>query len=373
MPSADELLGPIATATLIQSIQAALPETPLRELPRAAESLSGLALRERADLLRDALLADIPGDHAVLAHVIRQARDGRADFSGWLIWPVTGAVATQAVHEDTDAAFTDAMALLAELTGRLTSEFSLRILLRHNLPRALEIISGWTDAPDEHVRRLASEGTRPYLPWAVRVPGITQHPGLTVPLLDALYRDPSKYVRRSVANHLNDLSRDAPDLVVETAHRWLDAPEPTTPALARHGLRTLLKQGHPGALARLGFAPASVDVDGPHLAQTQVPWGGEVRFSAVLRNRGPEPARLAIDYVVHHRKANGALSTKVFKLTTADLPAAGEMVINRAHSFRAITTRRYYPGAHAVALQVNGIATPPAPFELLPADPAPGA
>lgn len=372
MPSADELMGPLAASKLTESIQAVLPEATLRELSRAAASLEGLALRERADLLRDALLADVPGEYPALAHVIRRARDRSPDFSGWLIWPVTGAVAARAVQEDTDAAFTDALALLAELTGRLTSEFAIRTLLRHDVDRGLEIVSGWTDSGDEHVRRLASEGTRPYLPWAVRVPGITAHPGVTMPLLDALYRDPSEYVRRSVANHLNDLSRDAPDLVVETAQRWLDTPEPTTPALVRHGLRTLLKKGHPGGLALLGFAPASVDVDGPHLAEPQVPWDGEVRFSAVLRNSGSESARLSIDYVIHHRKANGTLTTKVFKLTTADLPAGAEMEINRKHSFRPISTRRYYPGGHAVALQVNGIATPPAPFELLPANGASG-
>ncbi|VXB88156.1 3-methyladenine DNA glycosylase AlkC [Citricoccus sp. K5] len=349
-----------------------MPGAELHELPRAADSLTGLALRERADLLRDALLADLPGDYQSLAHVIRQARDSSSDFSGWLVWPVTGAVAARAVQEDTDAAFTDAMALLAELTGRLTSEFALRTLLRHDLPRGLEVITGWTDSADEHIRRLASEGTRPYLPWAVRVPGITAHPGVTVHLLEALYRDPSEYVRRSVANHLNDLSRDDPSLVVETAQRWLDAPGPATPALVRHGLRTLLKKGHPGALALLGFMPASVEVDGLHLAETQVPWGGEVRFTAALRNSGPEPARLAIDYVMHHRKANGTLSTKVFKLTTRDLPAGDEIVINRTHSFRSITTRRYYPGGHAVALQVNGIATAPVQFELLAADDTPG-
>ncbi|MGW9552054.1 hypothetical protein ACWG8W_13470 [Citricoccus zhacaiensis] len=142
MPSADELLGPIAATTLTRSIQDVMPEARLHELPRAAASLDGLALRERADLLRDALLTDLPGDYQALAHVIRQARDHSADFSGWLIWPVTGAVATRAVQEGTEPAFTDAMALLAELTGRLTSEFSLRTLLRHDLPRGLEIITG---------------------------------------------------------------------------------------------------------------------------------------------------------------------------------------------------------------------------------------
>lgn len=370
MPSADELLGPGVATRLTESVQAVLSGAPLPALTHAARSLTGLSLRERADLLRDALLADIPGDYPALAHAVRSARDHSQDFSGWLIWPVTSAVATRAVQEDTEDAFSDAMALLAELTGRLTSEFALRTLLRHDVHRGLSIVTGWTDSPDEHVRRLATEGTRPLLPWAVRVPEITARPGLTLPVLEALYRDESAYVRRSVANHLNDLSRQAPDLVVEAARRWLDDPVPTTPALVRHGLRTLLKQGHPGALALLGFAPAAVEVDGPQLDDPRVPWGGDLRFTAVLRNTGAERASLAIDYVVHHRRANGALSPKVFKLATRDLDPGEETVIRRRHSFRAITTRRYYPGGQAIALQVNGVTTPLVPFELLPVDEA---
>lgn len=366
MPFADDLLGAGVARTLSRAIQESLPERPLRELPPAAESLDGLSLRERADLLRDALLADVPGDYAHLARVIRSASARESTFTGWLIWPVTSAVAVRAVQEGTDAAFDDAMAVLAELTGRLTSEFAIRTLLRHDLDRALGIVAAWTGSPDEHVRRLASEGTRPYLPWAVRVPGLLARPDVTVGILDALYRDDSEYVRRSVANHLNDISRDSPHLVVETARRWLDAPAPTTPALVRRALRTLVKRGYPEALALLGFVPASVDIDGPHLADTRVPWGGEARFTAVIRNAGAESARLSVDYVVHHRRANGTLRDKVFKLATADLAPGEELAIDRRHSFRAITTRRYYPGEHAVALQVNGIATPAVTFELLP-------
>lgn len=365
MPFADELLGVHTADTLTRCIQNALPERPLRALARTTEPFDGLSLRERSDVLRDALLADIPGDYATLARVIRSAAERESTFTGWLIWPVTSAVAARAVAEGTDASVDDAMALLAELTGRLTSEFAIRTLLRHDLDRALEIIGGWTDSPDEHVRRLASEGTRAYLPWAVRVPTLLARPGATVGILDALYRDDSDYVRRSVANHLNDLSRDSPDLVVETARRWLDTPAATTPALVRHALRTLVKRGHPEALALLGFAPATVQVDGPLLTETRVPWGEEVRFTAVIRNTGEQSARLAIDYIVHHRRANGALTTKVFKLATADLAPGADFAIDRQHSFRAITTRRYYPGEHAVALQVNGVATPPAAFELL--------
>ena len=366
MPFADELLGVRAADTLTRCIQNAQPERPLRALPRTTEPFDGLSLRERSDVLRDAILADIPGDYATLARVIRSAADRDSAFTGWLIWPVTSAVAVRAVAEGTDASFDDAMALLAELTGRLTAEFAIRTLLRHDLDRALDIIAGWTASPDEHVRRLASEGTRAYLPWAIRVPELLARPGATIGILDALYRDDSEYVRRSVANHLNDLSRDSPDLVVDTARRWLDTPSPTTQALVRHALRTLVKRGDPRALALLGFAPATVEIDGPLLADARVPWGEEVRFTAVIRNTGAESARLAVDYVVHHRRANGTLTTKVFKLATADLAPGEELAIDRRHSFRAITTRRYYPGEHAIALQVNGVATPPVAFELLP-------
>jgi 3-methyladenine DNA glycosylase AlkC len=369
MPFADELIGPQVASQLARSIQDALPDRPLRHLPGTVGALEGLSVRERADLLRDALLADVPGDYATLATAVRRACGEAPEFRGWLIWPVTSALAVRALDEDTVGSFTDAMGMLAELTERLSSEFALRILLRHDHHRALGLIQGWTASGNEHVRRLASEGTRPYLPWAVRVPEIIARPGITLPLLDALYRDESEYVRRSVANHLNDLSRDAPDLVVGTARRWLDDPEPTTPAVVRHGLRTLIKRGNPEALAVLGFAPASVDVDGPHLGAAQVPWGGTVRFTAVVSNTGMEPARLAIDYVVHHRKANGSLSAKVFKLATCTLDPGKQFAVDRTHSFRPITTRRYHPGGHAIALQVNGVPTPIAPFDLLPEAP----
>ncbi len=371
MPFADDLLGVGVAGTLTHCIQNTQPERALHALPRACETFDGLSLRERADVLRNALLADIPGDYATLAHVIRSAAANEPAFTGWLIWPVTSAIATRAVDEGTEASFDDALALLAELTGRLTGEFAIRTLLRHDLDRALDVIGGWTISPDEHVRRLASEGTRPYLPWAIRVPALIAQPGATIGILDALYRDGSEYVRRSVANHLNDLSRDSPGLVVSTARRWLATPAPTTPALVRHALRTLVKRGDPHALTLLGFAPATVEIDGPLLTETHIPWGGEVGFTATVRNSGTQSARLAIDYVVHHRRANGTLTTKVFKLTTAHVAPGEEFAIERRHSFRAITTRRYYPGEHAIALQVNGVATPPVVFELLPAADSP--
>lgn len=365
MPSADELISASTVRTLTRAIGAAAPEATLTQLRAAEDRLNGLALRERSDLLRDALLADLPGDYADLARTLRAAL-GEAGFTGWLIWPVTSAVAAKAVWANTPAAFDDAMALLAELTGRLTSEFAIRTLLRHDADRGLAIVGAWTVSPDDDVRRLASEGTRPYLPWAIRVPDITGRPGITVPLLDALYRDESDYVRRSVANHLNDLSRENPGLVVDTARRWLANPAPHTQAVVRHALRTLIKRGNTDALTLMGFAPATVEITGPVLHAASVPFEGSVRFTATVRNTGAEPARLAVDYVVHHRKANGTLTGKTFKLTTATLAPGAELDVVREHSFRPITTRRYYPGPHAVTLQVNGVPSARTEFELLP-------
>jgi 3-methyladenine DNA glycosylase AlkC len=372
VPFADQLINSHTAESLAHAVRAAAPGTSTTALSAAEARLDGLSLRERADVLRDALLTDVPGSYAQLAEVVRNARRGSPDFSGWMIWPVTAAVATRAVTEDDRAAFDDAMAVLAELTGLLTAEFAIRTLLRHDLDRALAIVLEWTGSDDPDVRRLASEGTRPYLPWSIRVPEILRRPGLTVPVLDALYRDPSEYVRRSVANHLNDLSRDNPALVVETAGRWLGSPDANTARLVRHALRTLVKRGDSAALALLGFsaAPETLHIEGPAVNRATVPIGGEIEFTASVRNTGEFPVRLAIDYVVHHQKANGTQTAKTFKLSAMTL-AAGETVrVQRRHSFRLITTRRYHPGPHAIALQVNGVATPRAQFELVqsPAD-----
>lgn len=374
MPFADELIGQQTASALAASLAVAAPGAPLDALRAATDLLAPLSLRERSDLLRDALLADLPGDYASFAGTIRAARDGTPLFSGWLIWPVTSAVALKAVTEagstqETDDAFDDALLLLSELTSRLTSEFAIRTLLLHDLERALETIRGWTSSADEHVRRLASEGTRAYLPWSRRVPALLARPRSTLPIITALYRDDSDYVRRSVANHLNDLSRENADLVVETAAAWLAEPDENTAWVVKHGLRTLIKKGNPAALALMGFLPAAgIRVVGPTLTPSEVPFGGTVQFVSGVTNTGVEPAALAIDYIVHHTKANGGQTGKTFKLTTVTLAPGEQLSIDRRHSFRAITTRRYYPGVHAIELQVNGVILGRADFTLLPAE-----
>jgi len=365
MPFADELIGVSTARALTAAIQAAVPHADLPALQAAATALGPLSLRERSDLLRDALLADLPGDYDTFAGTIRAAAAGPLAFGGWLIWPVTTAIAQKAIDAGTGAAFDDGMRMLAALTPRLTAEFAIRVLLDHDIARALPIVLDWTGSADPAVRRLASEGTRPFLPWAIRVPALLNDPTATLPVLHALYRDDDEVVRRSVANHVNDLSRQQPDLVTATTAAWLAAPDENTAQLVRHALRTLVKKGNPQALAQLGFHPAEVEVHGPELDATTVDFGGTIGFTVSIRNAGDASARLAVDYVMHHQKANGSLAGKTFKLTTVTLAPGERVELRRTHSFRAITTRRYYPGAHALEVQVNGVASGRAEFQLL--------
>jgi 3-methyladenine DNA glycosylase AlkC len=357
MGAMNELIDAAAVRSAAAILTEAAPGVRWARTGAAASLLGDLNLRARTDLVARALqedTRDVPGAGYPTAAAGFRAALRFPEFRGWILWPVSEAAAALAVESGRVADCDDALALLAELTPRLTSEFAVRRLLRHDLDRALGAALEWTSHPDEHVRRLASEGTRPYLPWAVRVPGLVERPEATLHVLNALYRDPSEYVRRSVANHLNDLARHAPGAVVATAAEWLSAPDGNTGWVVRHGLRTLVKKGHPEALALLGFMPAQVDVAGPRLDRNVVPLPGELTFSFEIANTGTQDVRLAVDYLVHYRKANGSQSAKVFKVSTLTLAPGESRSLSKIHAFRQMTTRVHHPGLHALELQING-------------------
>jgi hypothetical protein len=148
---------------------------------RATRDLAELNLRARTDLVSHALLADLPeGGYPRAAAIFRRALE-QPEFNGWMIWPVTETAVTLALASNRPNDFKDCLGLLAELTPRLTSEFALRRLLERDLHTALTVITTWTTSPNEHIRRLASEGTRSHLPWAVRVSALLSDPRATVP------------------------------------------------------------------------------------------------------------------------------------------------------------------------------------------------
>ncbi|WP_456516025.1 DNA alkylation repair protein [Agrococcus sp. UYP33] len=364
----DELIDAPVVERLIRVL--AEQGVEVRALGDAARVLDGKKVRQRIDLVRDALLADLPIEYSETSAAVRAAL-GDPDLTGWMLWPVSEAVVARALASGLERDFDDGMAVLASLTTRLTGEFAIRAMLNARLDRALDIAAQWTSDPDAHVRRLASEGTRPHLQWGKGVPALLRQPGITRPILDALYRDESEDVRRSVANHVNDLSRDDPDRAAEIVAGWLDRPDANTPRVARHALRTLVKQGHPQALALLGFTGARFEVVGPTISSREVPMGDAVHFTAEVTNAGLETARTAIDFVLHFRKASGGLAPKVFKLTSRTVAPGETVAIAKSYSFRPRTTRTFHPGEHALELQVNGSAYGRATFQLLAPKPTP--
>ncbi|WP_149360201.1 DNA alkylation repair protein [Lolliginicoccus suaedae] len=356
MPYADELLGRDTVVDL-----AAILGSPgsMPCLRGAADRLDGLGFRQRVNAIRDAVLEDVPGDLAQLAGLVRVAlRDPR--FTGWMTFPITEAVAIRGGDR-----IEDSLALLAELTSRSTAETALRWFLDEHLERAVAVVMEWTTNPDEHVRRLASEGMRPRLPWAPQARRLIDDPRPIVPVLEALYRDESEYVRRSVANCLNDISRDHPELAVEVAQGWLARPDGNTASVVRHALRTLIKRSHAGALACIGVdASAAISVTGPAVRTPVVAMGEELAFDCRVTLGGAARARVAVDYVLHFASARGAEREKVFKLGVRDLEPGECWDIARRHRFAPISTRRCYNGEHGVSVQVNGVRTVRAGFLL---------
>jgi 3-methyladenine DNA glycosylase AlkC len=367
MPFADELLGAHAVEGLADCLASAgYPSTATRA---CTADFDGKALKDRSDVVRDALLTDLPDGFAEFIAAVN-ALIAQPECTGWMVWPITEAVAVRATGVGTAKAFDTGLTLLSRLTPRLTAEFALRTMLIADLDRTLAAAQKWTTSKDEHVRRLATEGTRHYLPWARRVPALLQRPDATLPILDALYRDPSEYVRRSVANHLNDLSRLHAGLVVDTAARWSSQPDANTGKLVRHALRTLVKRGDPDALALLGFeVPTGLYLSGLAVDDA-VQTGGKLLIEAVLTNSGSAPAKVVIDYSVGFRKANGSIAHKVFKLAAKTIGPGEQVHLTKSHSFALITTRRYYPGTHELAVQVNGQRMGSAEFVLIDDNPA---
>ncbi len=326
----------------------------------ATRGLDALELKARSAHITSALEACLPADfvRACAVLIASLAPDPITDLGGsvpdasglrgWAIMPMADFVAARGLDH-----FDLSMRTLAAMTSRFTSEGAVRPFIAADPGRAMGWLMDWTGSPDPHLRRLASEGSRPRLPWNMQLKAFIADPVPLVPLLTRLRDDPSDYVRRSVANNLNDIAKDHPDLVAGIAADWIVDASPDRARLIRHACRTLIKQGHPEALAALGFGPAQVTLDALRIGTSEVRFGGALEFEAVLLSHGDATQRVALDYIVHHVKGSGATSPKVFKWKVVTLPAGASLALTRRHPIRPITTRRYYDGLHRVEIVAN--------------------
>lgn len=342
-------------------------------LQQVGPGYESLEMMERGQRIAQALQSHLPQDVPRALRVLVDSMDppmgidaagepdaGDRPYSAFLYLPHSIYIGTQGL-----AHFEAAMAAQHALTQRFTAEFCIRPYLLHHQGATLARLRNWAQDGNAHVRRLVSEGTRPRLPWAPRLPAFQNNPQLALPLIDALKDDPSSYVRRSVANHLGDIAKDHPDLAVGTARTWLQGAPAPREALVRHGLRFLIKRGDAGALDALGVGHAvALDVRSARVLPARARIGDKVRIEVELHNPTPQPQRVLADLKVHYVKAHGGAAPKVFKLQTLDIPPGATMAVGKTLSLQQMTTRTHYPGAHRVELVLNGRPQPLGQFQL---------
>ncbi|MFD0959097.1 DNA alkylation repair protein [Paenibacillus chungangensis] len=244
---------------------------------------------------------------------------------------------------------------LERFTPYSTSEFAVRSFILSDPDRMMSQMLEWTSHPDHHVRRLASEGCRPRLPWGIALHPFKADPSPILPILERLKTDDSEYVRKSVANNLNDISKDHPEVVKGIARSW-HGKHAGTDWIVKHGCRGLLRKADPDVLSLFGF-PDKPDVTVTELAlgEPSVEIGETLNFTFTIRSTNISgPQRLRIEYGIDFVKANGKTSRKLFKVAERDIGSA-ELQYARAHSFKDLTTRKHYPGKHRLTIVINGV------------------
>jgi 3-methyladenine DNA glycosylase AlkC len=338
----------------------------------ATRGLEALEMKARSMLIADALQRHLPADFGAAAALIEAAlappfthdrlsemRITDAGLAGWSLWPMGEFVVRAGMHEPERA-----LELLRQITQRFSAEFAIRPFIAAHPPLAFATLERWARDPNVHVRRLVSEGSRPRLPWGMQLKALIADPAPTLPLLKALQDDEAEYVRRSVANHLNDIAKDHPALLVRWLGEHLPGAGAARRALLKHASRTLIKKGDAKTLAAWGLGARFRGEAELTVKPTRVAVGGEVTLTLTLRSRAKSSQALAIDYAVHHVKADGTTSPKVFKGWELALAAGAETALTKRHSLKPVTTRSYYAGRHRVVVQVNGNEVAEASFNL---------
>lgn len=350
-------LNRYAVERMANSIQRVYPEFKKAQfVDSAIPNLDTLELKDRVRHLIRTLKPFLPAEFPQTANLLVQLKDHwdpgdpNDNLAGFAAWPVIDYIGEHGLNHPEEA-----LNALKELTGLFSAEFAVRPFFIHHPNLTLQMATEWTQADDEHIRRLASEGSRPRLPWGQHLPQFIADPSPVIALLENLKDDPSEYVRRSVANNLNDISKDHPDAVISLCRRWQKKASPERLWIIRHSTRTLVKSGHPAVFGLLGFTEnPQLNIRDFTITPETIQLGESITFSFILESTSPKPQTLVIDYAVHHRKANGQTSPKVFKFKQLEIGGRETIRLQKKHAVKAITTRTYYPGEHAVEILING-------------------
>ena len=335
-------------ARLAADVQAAYSPASAAALVRLVHvpEFAGMRLKEKMGHVRRCLHEVLPDSFPQALEILRPVAPRYPDFDGMVFSDYVAAYGQDHWSLSLDA--------LREFTRTISAEFAIRPFLRHDQPRALAAMELWAADPHPGVRRLASEGCRPRLPWGISLPALKRDPRPILPILEQLIEDPDESVRRSVGNNLNDIAKDHPQLVLDIATEWYGR-SPEADWVVRHGCRSLLKAGDEQALRLFGFEdPGLTRILYLAIRPSRLPIGGSATLHFDLRVDSAEPVLLRLEYAITFVKAYGKTSRKVLHLREREF-APGHHVIEKRHSFRDLSTRKHYPGEHHIEILVNGV------------------
>ena len=350
-------LSAAAVTRIAESLARTLPEFPKKRFIKEAQSdLQSLELKERVRHIIGVLHRSLPTDFGETAGILLRLKtnwipgDPDDNLRGFAAWPVIDYVGEYGLGHPKKA-----LEVLKELTALFSAEFAIRPFIIEHFELTFQTLELWCADPDEHVRRLVSEGSRPRLPWGQQLPQFIADPAPVFNLLEKLKDDPSEYVRRSIANNLNDLSKDHPDAVIACCRRWKENAPPNRKWIIRHATRTLVKSGHPDVFSLLGYTERpKLKFRSLEIFPKKIRIGESIEFKFNLQSTHSKPQTVVIDYAVHHMKANGSTSLKVFKFRILKLAPGETAELTKRHAIKPITTRKYYPGVHALEILING-------------------
>lgn len=338
----------------------------------ALDGLDELELKQRVAHLCTALEACLPDDFERAARIVEASlkpvghddplpsqRTNDEGLAGWITWSMGEFVVRRGMETPERALET-----LRAITQRGTAEFAVRPFLVRHPELGFATLERWTRDPSAHVRRLVSEGSRPRLPWGLQLKALIADPSPTLPLLRALQDDRSEYVRRSVANHLNDIAKDHPERVVAWVEEHLATATDERRRLLERASRTLIKRGSARMLRAWGLGARFRGTSSISLAPRNVRVGDSLILSIDLHSTARAAQPLLIDYTVHHVRADGSRSPKVFKGWKFELAPRAKITLTKSHSMRPVTTRNYYPGTHRIEVSINGAVVGGADFAL---------
>ena len=316
-----------------------------------------LELMERLELVSDTLQQYLPQNYTEALEMLYELAPKLEGFAGMVL--------PNFVQKFGLDHFDQSLEALKYLTPYSSSEFAIRVYLKADFKKTITAMEKWALDDNFHVRRLASEGSRPRLPWSFKLDKVIKDPKLTGKILYSLKEDPEIYVKKSVGNHLNDISKDHPEYVLDTVSQW-DLQNNHSNWIAKRAIRTLVKAGHPRTFALMGFEKdPKFAIKDFSLSRSKINLGEALDLTFEIQSKARKDQKINIDYLVYYQKKNGGLSPKVFKLKELDLKSDQSVKISKKHRFENFTTRKHYPGLHQIRLSINGELQQLFNFELL--------